>query len=192
METNVRKVIGWLLLIAWVFGLAWLSPTPPTVIEGLRISYQHKPGVELDDATKKSDPAITKSDIERFINFNSKKIWFEWTLKLLLVLAGIAGAVMTLVGRRYWALVVLCTSLLFVVLWVIRQATFADPFIEAYLTYANAVLNGDDWGLIARFGFGSLFLPLLHLVVITYLFYYRPDTNKLIDAESAGRGAKVE
>lgn len=173
METKTPKVIGWLLLLAWGAALGWLTPTPPTTIDDLRLSYYSKTEEVSKDGKTDSPSAISRSDIERFISFNTKRIWFEWMLKLSLLLAGIAGAIMTLLKRNHWAFVVISTSIIYLGVWIIRHATLAEPFIEAYLTYANGMMNSGVWSLLIQLFLYQLLLPLFHFLIVIYLFLYR-------------------
>lgn len=174
MESKAHTIIGWLVLIAWGVTLGMLSPVPPTVIEELRITYENQVKKESKGGQESSPATIAKNEIDRQVSFITKRIWFEWLLKLSLLLVGIAGALMTLSRRSHWALVVLCTSFLYLAVWVIYQATLAEPFLEAYLAYANALLNSGEWFLTVRFFVYSLLLPLFHFAIIAYLFLYRP------------------
>lgn len=126
------------------------------------------------DASEPSQ-ALEEHEIDEFIEFNTEKVWFGWGLNFLILAAGILAAAMMFAGRRLWPLYVICTSVFYLTFWVMKQNLILDPFVEGYLTYANAVLNNDGIFLILEFFLHYLVLPIFHFVLITYLLYYKPE-----------------
>lgn len=170
MSTEGHRIVGWVLLIAWTATLGLLIPLPPTVIQESRVYFEEKMKIENE---KKSPSTLSKKDIDRYISFNSSRIWLEWSLKLLLCLVGLTGALLALQRWKRWDLVVFCTSILYLSVWLVRQGTLPEPFIEAYLSYANALLDSGELGLILRFVLYSFLLPVFHLTIIANVLLER-------------------
>ena len=174
METTPRKVVSALLLIGWLASLGWLLPTPLTQVEDLRNRMRTELHSELAHSGTTSESTISAAEIDRFVEFNSKSIWFKWVLKLLFLCVGVTGATLMYFGKSHWSVVVLFSSLLLLIAWVVRQSTTDSSFTETYLTYASGVLNSGNWWIILRFYLGAVFFPMLHFSMIVYLLYYKP------------------
>lgn len=109
-----------MLLLTWLFNCAWLFPMPWATLSDYRAELEQNNLSASMDAGEPNQ-ALKEHEIDEFIEFNTEKVWFSWGLNFLILAAGIFAAAMMFAGRRLWPLYVLCTSVLYLTFWVLKQ-----------------------------------------------------------------------
>jgi hypothetical protein len=179
-----RNRLGLAILLAWIAAAAILFPLPSSSIHRLEQQYIKS----ARDNTRLSQQELERAlqdEIPRQVQFISSRVWLEWTVKLFYVAVGIVVGLMALFRTQGWGLAAGVMSSIFLAALTLTYTSFEQPPFEAWLSWANAVLHSGSYSSIVALLLLQFVLPLFHVFILGYVFYYKPD---LRSSETAIRG----
>jgi hypothetical protein len=174
-----HKLLGALILVAWISSLYLLFPLPGQRIASF-VQLDQKDSAAFIEREMKAT-GLPRADVERVLKLKQERdgqaVWVQWLFVAALLVAGVIAGVMAVRSTRDWPYYVMVTSLLYVIGWVLSfsgsGAVSNGSVLDAYVSsLLNSFLASSSASLLA-FLHKDLLLPLFHFFVATFLLYKR-------------------
>lgn len=181
--TSLRG-LNWLgisLIVAWLPTVSFLVPLPTTSIEALRSYSGQFPQVvtepgQINPGTLNNEQQRIQT--ERQVDFDSTKIWVEWSMKLLFAVLGIGSAIAATLRWSFWGGFVTLMAVAYLGMYVMQFQYVQDAAPEAWTTAAQISLESGRLSLVVSFFWNNLIQPAYFFAIAIYMLYYRPDVAK--------------
>lgn len=172
----IRKIsfLGILIVISWMLMVSEIWPLPSESLlrlgQGFAATTATQPEIGKPNVPNNSaSTGVTQKDIDRQLDFVRPKIWIAWSIKLLLILAGLSAGVMAVLSFNGWIVMTLSTSIIYLIGYALRVEMLGRPIIDSYLSWANVVVNGVPLTGVIQFFVATLLLPVFHLWLVIYI-----------------------
>ncbi|MFC5475760.1 hypothetical protein [Paraherbaspirillum soli] len=159
--------IGLMVLIAWMAQAVPLLMTEPKFAE-ITAEVQTLHANAAEELRQSGGSPPQSGSMEAMKNTTIKELKSQWILGATLIAAGIVSSVLALFHVRFWKFAVMCTSLMYLIVWYSSGSLSSIPPITAFqLKWMTA----KTLGLETNFFIKDVTLPIFYFFMTVFLAY---------------------
>jgi hypothetical protein len=170
-----RYGIGLMVLIAWMIQAVPVLMNAPKFVEiTTELQKLHENAAEGLRRSGISPPQ--SGSMELMKNSATAELKSQWILGVMLIAAGLISSVLALLQVRFWRFAVMCTSLIYLVVWYRSGSLSSVPPITAFqLKWMTA----KTLGLETNFFIKDVTLPIFYFLMTVFLAYKAIRRNNI-------------